>query len=163
MIYFCISLMVVILDQATKYYMSSILRVCVPGDCPSIELLPVFQFRLFHNEGAAFSFLAEQDGWQRWLLVAVSLIVSTVVGVWLYRIHRTEKLLAVALALIIGGAVGNLIDRASVGYVVDFVLVHYQDWYFPAFNVADSSISVGAALLILDMFIRPKQGAESHA
>jgi len=153
MMYFSLTTLVVLLDQLLKHYMSNLLPLCQPGRCESIEVLPVFQFTLLHNEGAAFSFLADQDGWQRWFLLLVSTSVSGVIAVWLYRVKEQQKLLALALALILGGAIGNLIDRALQGYVVDFIVVHYESYYFPAFNIADAAISSGAALLILDMII----------
>jgi len=139
--------------------MRDLLPLCRPGNCQSIELLPVFNFTLLHNAGAAFSFLSDAGGWQRWFLVAVSTLVSGAIVVWLYRIRSTEKLLALALALILGGAIGNLVDRALVGYVVDFIVVHYQHYYFPAFNVADSAITVGAMLLILDTLLKPREAS----
>ncbi len=157
--YFALVATVVAVDQFLKAYMSSILTLCQPGRCETIEVLPVFQFMLLHNTGAAFSFLADAGGWQRWLLLAISCVVSLVIGVWLYR-AREDRLLALALALILGGALGNLIDRAVAGYVVDFILVHYGNWYFPAFNIADSAITVGGGLLILDMFVGKRDTAE---
>ncbi len=160
--FYLISVAVVLIDQLLKAYMSQLLPLCVPYDCQSIEVLPVFQFTLLHNTGAAFSFLADAGGWQRGLLVTISSVVSIVVGVWLFR-ARQERMLALALALILGGAVGNLIDRVLMGYVVDFIVVHWREWYFPAFNIADASITCGAALLILDTLIRPASTrAETH-
>lgn len=156
MIWFAISFAVIVIDQALKYYMSSILPLCEPGYCKSIEVLPVFKFTLLHNTGAAFSFLADAGGWQRWLLGGISIGVSAVLVVWLFRVDHRDKILALALALILGGAVGNLIDRVMFGYVIDFIVVHYKEYYFPAFNIADSAISIGAALLILDLFYKPK-------
>lgn len=153
--FFVLSIMILVADQGLKYYMSSILPLCEAGSCRSIEVLPIFQFTLLHNEGMAFSFLSDAGGWQRWFLLTASTVVSGVISVWLYRIRNTERLLALALSFILGGAVGNLVDRALNGYVVDFIVLHYKDWYFPAFNIADSAITVGAALLILDMFMRP--------
>ncbi|XOV90353.1 MAG: signal peptidase II [Pseudomonadota bacterium] len=157
--YFGLVAGIVVLDQASKYYMSSILALCQPGRCETIEILPVFQLMLLHNPGAAFSFLADAGGWQRWLLLLISLVVSLIIGVWLHRAQQ-DRLLALALAFILGGALGNLVDRALHGYVVDFLLVHYQDWYFPAFNLADSAITLGAALLILEMFVGKKDTLE---
>lgn len=157
MIYPFIIIFIVGFDQYTKWYMSGLLELCVPGRCQSIEVLPVFQFTLLHNRGAAFSFLNDQDGWQRVFLVAVSSVVSIVLSVWLYKIWRQEKVLATGLALVLGGAIGNLIDRAVDGFVVDFLVVHWQSHYFPAFNVADSAITVGAGFLILDMILQSKK------
>jgi len=155
MLYFMISAGLVLFDQASKLYISSILPLCQPGYCQSIELLPVFKFTLLHNKGAAFSFLNDAGGWQRYFLVSISSVVSVFIAVWLYRIYRQERLLALALSFILGGAVGNLIDRSMQGYVVDFVVVYYDAYYFPAFNVADAAISIGAFLLILDTFYKP--------
>ena len=154
--YYLISGVLIVLDQWSKRYMSSLLELCVPGNCQSIEVLPVFQFTLLHNRGAAFSFLDDAGGWQRYFLVSVSLIVSAYLAYWLSRVYKTEKMLALGLAMILGGALGNLYDRAFVGYVVDFLVVHWEDSYFPAFNVADSAITVGAGLMILDMFFDQK-------
>ena len=156
MIFYFVALIIVVLDQWSKRYMSELLDLCRPGLCETIEILPVFKLILLHNSGAAFSFLDDAGGWQRWLLVTVSTVVSAIIGVWLFRIRSTEKLLAFALCLILGGAVGNLIDRVAAGFVVDFLLVHWDEHYFPAFNVADAAISVGAGCLILDMFLEPK-------
>lgn len=156
MIFYFVALIIVVLDQWSKRYMSELLDLCRPGLCETIEILPVFKLILLHNSGAAFSFLDDAGGWQRWLLVTVSTVVSAIIGVWLFRIRSTEKLLAFALCLILGGAVGNLIDRVAAGFVVDFLLVHWDEHYFPAFNVADAAISVGAGCLILDMFLKPK-------
>lgn len=116
-----------------------------------VTLNPMLELMRLHNEGAAFSFLSGAGGWQRWLFVALGLAVSAGILVWLWRLPaRGRGLLGAALALVMGGALGNLIDRFRWGYVVDFIRVHYQDWYFPAFNVADSAITIGAGLLILD-------------
>ena len=156
MIFYFVALIIVVLDKWSKRYMSELLDLCRQGLCETIEILPVFKLILLHNSGAAFSFLDDAGGWQRWFLVTVSTVVSAIIGVWLFRIRSTEKLLAVALCLILGGAVGNLIDRVAAGFVVDFLLVHWDEHYFPAFNVADAAISVGAGCLILDMFLKPK-------
>lgn len=158
---YALSVAIVIIDQLLKAYMSQLLPLCRPGDCQSIEILPVFQLTLLHNAGAAFSFLADAGGWQRLFLVGISTVVSVVIAVWLWRV-REERLLGVALALILGGAVGNLIDRALAGYVVDYIVVHWNEWYFPAFNVADASITVGAGFLILDALIRPSAVEKTH-
>ncbi len=161
MLYFGISIGLLLLDQASKKYMSSILPLCQPGYCKSLEILPIFKLTLVHNEGAAFSFLSDAGGWQRWLLVLISSLVSTFVAVWLYRVSRQQKLLALALAFILGGALGNLVDRVLQGYVVDFIVVYYNQFYFPAFNVADSAITVGAGFLIIDMFYKPGGKADA--
>jgi signal peptidase II len=128
----------------------------------SVVLLPVLEFMRLHNEGAAFSFLAGASGWQRWLFIVLGIGVSIGIAVWLYKLPaRGQSLLAAALSLVMGGALGNVIDRARFGYVVDFIRVHYEQWYFPAFNIADSAITVGAALLILDSLLYARSGAAS--
>jgi signal peptidase II len=116
-------------------------------------VLPVFDIVHAHNTGAAFSFLNDQSGWQRWLFAALSATVSVGLVIWLRRLAPRAQLLAAALAFILGGALGNLIDRLRLGYVIDFIQVHWQLHYFPAFNVADSAITVGAVLLLLDTWI----------
>ena len=151
--FFAISFLIVLADQASKKFMSSLLSLCEPGHCISIDVLPFFKFTLLHNEGAAFSFLDDAGGWQRWFLVAVSAGVSVFIAGWLYRIHREQRLLSYALCLILGGAIGNLVDRVAQGYVVDFLVFYYDVYYFPAFNIADTAISIGAGLLILDMIL----------
>lgn len=157
--YFVVSACIVLLDQWSKHYMSDLLELCVPGRCDSIIVLPVFRLTLLHNEGAAFSFLDDAGGWQRWFLLAISIGVSLFIAGWLARVWREQKLLSISLCLILGGAIGNLIDRAMVGYVVDFLVFHWDSYYFPAFNIADTAISCGAVLLIIDMFFnhRPEE------
>ena len=153
MIYFGLSIVIVIVDQFLKSYMSELLPLCEPGYCNSIEILPIFQFTLMHNSGAAFSFLSDAGGWQRWFLVTVSTVVSLIIGTWLFRVMASQKILSFGLALVLGGALGNLIDRAFVGYVVDFIVVHWEQYYFPAFNIADGAIFVGACFFVLDIWI----------
>ncbi len=147
-----VALVIIALDQWTKTLASSQLSYGVP-----LEVLPVFNLTLLHNTGAAFSFLADAGGWQRWFFAILSAVVSVVLVVWLSRLKAEEKLLAASLAFILGGAVGNLWDRLLLGYVVDFIQVHYQSHYFPAFNIADSAITIGAGLMILDMFLNPEK------
>ena len=110
-----------------------------------------------HNTGAAFSFLASAGGWQRWFFTAIGLIAAAVI-VWMIRSHPGQKLFCFALACILSGALGNVIDRLLYGYVVDFLDFHWAGWHFPAFNVADSAITIGAACLILDELIRVRRG-----
>ena len=159
MIYYLITAILVLLDQVSKWYMSNILPLCEPGRCVSIEILPVFKFTVLHNTGAAFSFLDDAGGWQRWFLMVVSGSVSVGIAIWMVRIRHTQKLMAFALAFILGGALGNLVDRVLQGYVVDFIVVYYHPHYFPAFNIADSAITVGVGLIILDMLLSYKSRA----
>lgn len=144
---FVLAVIVIGLDQYTKAWASAELQYRVP-----VEITGWFDLMLAHNTGAAFSFLASAGGWQRWFLAFVALLVSAVVSVWLTRLQPSETLLGIALGLVLGGGVGNLIDRVSFGYVVDFISWHYDDWYWPAFNLADSAICLGAVLLVWDSF-----------
>ncbi|MDX9874231.1 MAG: signal peptidase II [Spongiibacteraceae bacterium] len=141
---------VVLLDHLTKWLATALLDYGRP-----VEILPVFNLMLAHNTGAAFSFLSDAGGWQRWFFALIAIAVSAGLLIWLLRAPRGEWLLSSSLALVLGGAIGNLIDRVWQGYVVDFISLHYGGWYFPAFNVADMAITVGAAMLFLDMFINP--------
>ena len=140
-----LSALVVVLDQVTKYLAETLLVMHQP-----VSVLPSFNLMLTYNTGAAFSFLAGAGGWQRWLFLGLGSLVSIGLIVWLRRLEPEEKWLAAALALILGGAVGNLIDRAWLGQVIDFIQLYYDRWYWPAFNVADSAITVGAVLLIVE-------------
>ena len=163
MIYFLMTTAIVVIDQLSKRAMSHWLGLCEVGACEVVDVFPGFQLVVVHNTGAAFSFLADAGGWQRWFLTTVSLVVSIVFAVWMMRLKSNEKLLALSLSLILGGALGNLIDRAFQGYVVDFLLLYYDDWYFAAFNVADSSVSVGAALMILDVVLSSRRDSSQVA
>lgn len=142
-----LSLLVMVLDQLTKYMASSLLVYYKP-----LAVMPMFNFTLMHNTGAAFSFLRDAGGWQRWGFSIIAIGVSVFLALWLKRLTVQEKLQAIALALILGGAMGNVIDRLLLGYVVDFLDVYYDKWHFPAFNIADSAISIGAVLIIYDSF-----------
>ena len=139
-----LSLVVIALDQVTK---AIVLRALEP-QVPQVVIPGLLNWTLAFNTGAAFSFLADQEGWQRWLFTALAVGVSLVLARWLSQTPRSEWRTAVPLALVIGGALGNLIDRLRFGHVVDFIQVYHGQWFFPAFNVADSAISVGAALLV---------------
>ena len=161
MIYFLLVITFVFIDQLLKEIIVRILPLCVPGHCESIELVSFFKLTLLHNSGAAFSFLADAGGWQRWFLVSISSFVSLVITIWLYRVRQSFNLLALALSFILGGALGNLMDRVSQGYVVDFFVIFYHPYYFPAFNIADILISLGAVLMVLDMLVN-KQGAAEN-
>jgi signal peptidase II len=146
--WYAVALLVVLLDQLTKYGVSASLRY---GESRAYSAF--FNLVLTHNRGAAFSFLASAAGWQRGFFIAVALIAILVIGVLLAR-HTRDKLFCWSLALILGGAMGNVIDRIALGYVVDFLDFHFSGWHWPAFNLADSAISVGAVLLVADS-IRP--------
>ena len=148
-----VSLAIVLLDQITKQVMDGWLGLCQPYACERQYILPFFQLVVLYNEGAAFSFLADAGGWQRWVLSGVSLIVSIGICIWLLRLTSEQRILRWSLALILGGALGNLIDRALFGHVIDFLVLYYDPYYFPAFNVADAAISLGACGLLLDMFL----------
>lgn len=145
--WFWLSILIILLDQATKTLAETLLVMHQP-----IPVLPSFNFMLTYNTGAAFSFLADAGGWQRWFFLGLGAAVSIGLIVWLHRLKPEEKRLALALALILGGAVGNLIDRAWLGQVIDFIQLYYDRWYWPAFNIADSAITLGAMLLVLDSF-----------
>lgn len=140
-----LSALVIVLDWETKRWASESLQLYRPQ-----EIFSWLNMTLAHNYGAAFSFLSDAGGWQRWMFSVLAGVVSLVLIVWLIRLPRSEWLTGVSLSLIIGGAIGNLIDRIRLGYVVDFVDVFFRDWHYPAFNVADSAITVGVVLLLLD-------------
>lgn len=143
--WYALAALIVILDQVSKHWISATLSYGEP-----VVFTPFFNFTLLHNPGAAFSFLSEAGGWQRWFFTAVAIVISVVLVVWIARIaHRRYE--ALALALILGGALGNVYDRVLFGYVVDFIVVHYEDYYWPAFNIADAAITLGAGVLIFDM------------
>ncbi|WP_061240649.1 signal peptidase II [Ectopseudomonas composti] len=153
-----LSVLILVVDRVSKDFFEGSLSMY-----QRIQVIPdYFDWTLAYNTGAAFSFLADADGWQRWFFAAIAVVVSVVLVVWLKRLKRHETLLAVALAMVLGGALGNLYDRVVLGHVVDFILVHWQNrWYFPAFNLADSFITIGAILLALDMFKSDKSAKEA--
>ncbi|HEY5719667.1 MAG TPA: signal peptidase II [Gammaproteobacteria bacterium] len=143
--YYALALLLVVADQVTKLWAEAALAYAAP-----LPLLPSLNLTLVYNTGAAFSFLADAGGWQRGFFIVVSSVVSAVLLAWLWRLPRGQRLTGTALALVLGGAVGNLVDRVAYGHVIDFVDVYYGDWHWPAFNLADSAISVGVVLLLLD-------------
>jgi signal peptidase II len=148
-----LSVVVVILDQLSKAYITRHY-----GEFEFTSVLPILDITCMHNVGAAFSFLASASGWQRWVFIALAVGVSIAIIVWLYRLPPgTRGLLAAGLALVLGGAIGNVIDRIRLGYVIDFIHFHWERAYFPAFNVADSAITVGAACLLLDALFDSKR------
>ncbi|SDT89613.1 signal peptidase II Aspartic peptidase. MEROPS family A08 [Pseudomonas pohangensis] len=153
-----LSVLVIVLDQVSKLYFENAL-----GLYQQIVVIPdYFSWTLAYNTGAAFSFLADAAGWQRWFFAVVALAVSIMLVIWMKGLKQHENWLAIALALVLGGALGNLFDRMVYGHVIDFILVHWQQrWYFPAFNLADSAITAGAVMLALDMFRgKPSKEAE---
>ncbi|ABA58734.1 signal peptidase II, Aspartic peptidase, MEROPS family A08 [Nitrosococcus oceani ATCC 19707] len=146
-----LSTLVILLDQGTKYLAENRLQPYEP-----IPVVPFFNFTLAYNTGAAFSFLADAGGWQRWFFVGLALTVSVGLVVWLYRLGTHALWEGMAVALILGGALGNVIDRLWHGHVIDFIDLYYQGWHWPAFNIADSAITVGAAVLIIQsLFSKP--------
>lgn len=151
-----IALLVIILDQITKAVMLQYLQVN-----QAIPVLSFFNLVLAHNVGAAFSFLAHSGSLALWLFGGFAVVISAVIIGWLSRTPATQRWLAVALNLILGGALGNLIDRIHHGYVVDFIQVYYHQWYWPAFNVADSAITVGAIMLGIDALFFQKKSRPS--
>ncbi len=140
-----LSVVVVVLDQGTKYLADTLLQYHLP-----VPLFPMFNLTLSYNSGAAFSFLSEAGGWQRWFFTVFALVISVVLVIWIKRLKNNELWSAVALSLILGGAIGNVIDRVMFGYVIDFLDVYYRQWHWPIFNIADSAISVGVAVLLFD-------------
>ncbi|MBV1870775.1 MAG: signal peptidase II [Gammaproteobacteria bacterium] len=145
-----LTLLVVVLDQVTKQIASAMLELYQP-----ITVMPLFNFTLAHNYGAAFSFLSDAGGWQRYALAAVALITSIGITIWLKRLPKDDPWMAASLSLILGGAIGNLYDRVVLGYVVDFLDVYWGASHFPAFNIADSAISIGAAMMVIDLIRNP--------
>jgi signal peptidase II len=147
---------IIVFDHLTKWWVSATLDYQ-----QFIPVLPFFSLVRVHNTGAAFSILADAGGWQRWFFIAIG-VIATVIIVRLLKRHAHETRMALALALVLGGALGNVIDRVVLGYVVDFLYFHYRGFAWPAFNVADSAISVGAALLIWDSLRGKAAEAKAH-
>ncbi len=148
-LWMAVTLVVVIADQLTKFAVIQYIELY--GRVPVTSFINLTHQR---NAGAAFSFLADAGGWQRWFFTTLAAVVSIVIGVWLWRSRDDAPVpLAAGLALVLGGAVGNLIDRVLHGYVTDFIQVWFGDWPFPSFNIADSAITVGAAFLIIDSLL----------
>ena len=139
-----LAFVIALLDQLTKWL---VLEHFEPGDV--LQVLPVFNLVLTFNEGAAFGFLSDAGGWQRWFFILLTILVSILLTVWLWRLPARERWTAAALSLVLGGALGNLVDRIRTGRVTDFLDVHWQHWHWPAFNLADSAITLGVVVLIL--------------
>jgi signal peptidase II len=142
-----LSVLTIILDQCSKLAVDGLMQLY-----ESIPVMPYVNLTYVHNTGAAFSFLSDAGGWQRWFFAGLAALISVTITVWMAKLKQHETLLAVALALVLGGAVGNLIDRLAYGYVIDFIDVYYQTWHWPAFNIADSAITIGVVLMIAESF-----------
>lgn len=157
MSYYIIAVVVLILDQITKTYFNSTFELH-----QSVEVIPpVLNWTLAYNYGAAFSFLADQGGWQKSFFAILGIVVSIFIMRYLRQIPKSAKILAIGLALVLGGAMGNVIDRFIYGYVIDFIHVHYADvWHYPVFNIADIGICVGMALVVWDMMFLEKKRAK---
>ena len=138
---------VLVVDWATKTYVVNVMTL---GQ--TIDILPVFNITYVHNPGAAFSFLSDAGGWQRWFLSAIAVVISVLLLWWLKNLPAGSKRLGCAYALVLAGALGNLYDRVVYGHVIDFIHVYYQNWHYPKFNIADCAICIGAALLLIDAF-----------
>jgi signal peptidase II len=148
-----LAVLAIVLDFVSKQLAETYLTFALP-----VYVLPVFDLTLLYNRGAAFSFLANEGGWQRLFFTVIAIGVSAVLTVWLMKLKPNEKLLSIALALVIGGAIGNLYDRLAYGHVIDFIHLHWDNNYFPAFNIADSAISLGAAMLLFEsLFLQNKK------
>ena len=142
-----IALAVIVADQLTKLAAEAWLELYEP-----VQLLPVFSLTLGYNPGAAFSLLGDAGGWQRWLFTGFALAVSVFLIVWLRRLPPWDRWQTWGLSLIVGGAIGNVIDRLAHGHVIDFIHVHWQDWHYPIFNIADSAITIGVILILIHAF-----------
>lgn len=153
--WFVISAVVVLLDVYSKHLIQQAFHY---GE--HLTITSFFDLVRYHNEGAAFSFLANAGGWQKWFFTTITAIAVAVISYLLNRHHR-DKLFSFGLALVLGGAIGNLYDRLTLGYVVDFLYFHIDDWYWPAFNVADSAICIGVGILLLDSFKKEKLAAKN--
>ena len=160
--YLWLALLVLLLDQLSKWATVSYLALCEGPRtlCERVVLLPFFDLIYVRNPGAAFSFLAGAGGWQRWFFTAIAIAVSVVLIRWIKRSADSQPLPSWGCALILGGAIGNLIDRLWHGFVIDFADFHVGGWHWPAFNIADSGICVGAGLLILDSLLAGRRSKE---
>ena len=157
--WFVLSIVIVLADQLSKLAVIENLTLY-----QRIPLLPILDLVRLHNTGAAFSFLADASGWQNWFFTGVAFVVSLVIVWWLMTLPRQGRfILAGGLALVLGGAIGNVIDRSLYGYVVDFILFHYRSWSYPAFNIADSAIVVGVGLILFDGVVLERKRAREEA
>ncbi len=146
-----LSVIIIAIDQGTKWWAETNLILHQP-----IEITRFFNITLMYNKGAAFSIFSEQSGWQRWFLSGLALAISVLLIYWLYKLPNKEKLTALAFACILGGALGNLIDRLYYGHVIDFIQLHYEKWYWPTFNIADSAITLGVGVMLLNAWLEFK-------
>ncbi len=153
-----LSIFIVFLDQLTKYFAQAHLVYAEP-----LVVMPNFNFTLLYNRGAAFSFLSDASGWQRWFFAVIASVAIVLLIAWLRKLKPEQRILGLSLSLILGGAAGNLIDRLWLGYVVDFIQLYYESFYWPAFNIADSAISVGAVLVLWDGIFGNQAGHEKNA
>jgi len=142
-----LSLLVFVFDQASKLWVVKNFELY-----ESIQLFPSLNFTYVHNLGAAFSFLSSAGGWQRWFFVGVALIATTVLLIWLRKLKPSERWMALSISLVLGGAIGNLYDRISYGYVIDFIDVYYKAHHWPVFNIADAAIYIGVVMMLIDAF-----------
>ena len=158
-VWYLLSIVIIIVDQWTKWLAKTKLNFLEP--IPVIE--PFLNWTLAYNYGAAFSFLADAGGWQKWFFSGLALVIALFLVVYLIRAPRNAKLLSLGLAMVLGGAIGNLIDRVRLGKVVDFIHVHYADvWHYPIFNIADIAICIGVAIIVIDMiFLEGKREGKS--
>jgi signal peptidase II len=147
-----LTLFILVVDQLTKYISNTQMNT---GE--SIHMLPIFNIALAHNQGAAFSLLSNAGGWQQWLFSIIAIVISCIVIVWLYRLPPKHSWSAAALALVLGGAIGNLVDRLYYGYVIDFLEFHIKQYYWPTFNVADSAVCIGVIMLLIEFTFRKKE------
>ncbi len=141
-----IAILVIALDQLSKWWIRALFELY-----EAIPVFPGLQIIYVRNLGAAFSFLSSAGGWQRWFFIVLSVLASIAIVIWISRLPKQRRLEALGLSLVLGGAIGNLVDRVLLGYVVDFIDVYYQSWHWPVFNVADSAITVGVAIMIIDI------------
>lgn len=149
--WYILSAFVVLADQLTK---NIVTENFLYGE--NLNVFSGVNLILIHNAGAAFSFLSDAGGWQRWLFLLISLIVSIILAAWLYRLKKTQFFMSLSLSLILGGAIGNLIDRIFLGYIIDFIDIFYKSYHWPVFNIADASITLGVAIFIINNLVVSK-------